>query len=266
MIRSARFAGTWYPSNINEIRTYLKPVSKPKDARAIVCPHAGWIYSGHTAGKVFSAVTPADRYIIISPNHHGWGAPVSVSDADAWETPLGNLEVDTAFVDRIIKQFPVAKKDADAHREEHSIEVLLPFVALINPHARIVPIALRDYRRDICKALGEAIGHCLQNEKGKNHKTLIIASTDMSHFLSAEIARQCDSPALEAIKELDPDQLLTVVVEQDISMCGSGPVATVLWAAKPLGAHHASLIEYTNSSAATGDTSEVVAYAGFVIE
>jgi len=264
MIRHAFFAGTWYPSVKKEIEQYISPASKKVKAIAVVCPHAGWIYSGKTAGKVFSRVQPAGLNILIGPNHRGGGASVSVYPEGAWQTPLGELEIDKAAASEIVSRSKFAKPDASAHDQEHSLEVQTPFIKFTNPDARIVPICMNDYSPSTCRDLGLAVAGAISSQKNRG-SSLIVASSDMSHYVSASAAKIADGMAIEKILKLDPAGLLKVVEENNITMCGSGPVASALWAAKELGATGAELVAYSTSGDVTGDDSEVVGYAGLII-
>ena len=264
MLRPAIHSGTWYPSKKSELMKYLDPAAKKTRAIAAVCPHAGWIYSGKTAGQVFSMAEPADIYVVIGPNHRGEGSPVSVYPEGTWETPLGELEIDAETASSIIDNSEVAAADPSAHLQEHSLEVQMPFIKLSNPSGKIVPICMYDYGANTCMDLGRAVSNAVKKKSG-NKKFLIVASTDMSHYVSASYAKEIDAMAIEKILNLDPAGLLRTVVEKRMSMCGSGPVAAALWAAKELGASGAKLVNYSNSGEATGDYNEVVGYAGLII-
>ncbi|MBN1621387.1 MAG: AmmeMemoRadiSam system protein B [Endomicrobiales bacterium] len=264
MLRKAGCAGTWYPIDISEIDKYFNHKTKRQKAIAGICPHAGWVYSGKVAGEVYSSMEPASLYILIGPNHYGLGASVSVYDDGKWETPLGSLEVDKNIAGAIIKKSDYAKSDKIAHLREHSLEVQLPFIKILNKDAKIVPIALADYRVDVCKNLGQTISQVIKEYKLTGSVSLI-ASTDMSHYLKASEAKGFDDMAIEKVLKLDPEGLLKVVKENDISMCGVGPTAAVIWASKDLGAKQAKLIRYSNSGEVTGDYEQVVGYAGFII-
>ena len=264
MNRAASFAGSWYPDNSNDIVQFVDLKAKTKHGLGAVCPHAGWVYSGRTAGMVYSKLTPVSTYIIIGPNHSGLGAPVSIYAEGAWDTPLGPLEVDKELAVEIRERDRFAMFDTVAHKQEHSIEVQLPFIKLFNHHAKIVPIALGDYNPDTCARLGNAIADALK-AMHREQDTLIVASSDMSHYLSVEYAKAADKPALDHILKLDPAGLLKVVSENDISMCGSGPVAVMLHAVKAMGATKAELVNYTNSGDISGDYLQVVTYAGIIV-
>ncbi len=264
MNRAAVFAGSWYPDNSTEIIDYVDLKAKRKKALGAMCPHAGWIYSGATAGKVYSKLQPVSTYILIGPNHSGLGAPVSLFAEGSWATPLGPLEVDNALAKAIQERDGFAIFDTTAHAKEHSIEVQLPFIKLFNHHAKILPIALGDYNQATCQRLGCAIADSLRAQH-KENDALIIASSDMSHYLTEQDAEAADKPALDRLLKLDPAGLLKVVTENEISMCGSGPAAVMLYAAKSLGATTAELVGYTNSGDVSGDHSQVVTYAGIIV-
>jgi len=264
MLRKAVYAGTWYPESKSEISKFLNAKVKPVKALACVCPHAGWVYSGKVAGLVYSSIEPADLYIMIGPNHTGAGPRVSVFPEGEWETPLGNLEVDAKFAAGITKHFPGAVLDTKAHASEHSLEVQMPFIKLSNSGAKIVPICLGDYSPDTCRMLAVAITKTMKEAK-KTVKTLLVASSDMSHYVTADEARIKDDKALKQILNLDGPGLLETVEGSDISMCGSGPVATTILSAIELGAKKATLVSYTNSGYVSGDFDKVVGYAGVVI-
>jgi len=261
--RKKLFAGSWYPTSKKVISTYLNSTTKKTNAIAVMVPHAGWVYSGKVAGSVFSAVSSADTYIIISPNHTGIGPQISIYPSGLWETPIGSLSINIDFVSDLCAELAQITRDTTAHTQEHSIEVQLPFIKFINPSAKIVPITLANYSLEICTKLGQAIAKTIK-EKYANKKILIIASSDMSHYISAASAKKLDTFAINDILSLNAVALLKTVEENNISMCGSGPVAVAITAAKLLGAKEAKLIAYDTSGTVTNDSSEVVSYAGML--
>lgn len=227
---------------------------------AAVCPHAGWVYSGKTAGLVFSSIEPKELYIIIGPNHRGTGAPAALMESGEWQTPLGSLKIDGAAAGELIKKCPTLSVDNSAHLAEHSIEVQAPFIKYISPEAMIVPIALYDYSAKTCMEIGKAVGETI-----KGRSAMVIASSDMSHYIQADEAEKMDRLAINKILALDPQGLLETVEKNDISMCGSGPVAAALWSALHLGAKKGRLLDYRNSGDTTGDYAQVVGYAGIAV-
>ncbi|MCB4790924.1 MAG: AmmeMemoRadiSam system protein B [Elusimicrobia bacterium] len=264
MFRKAICSGTWYPNEAGEINNFFNPKAKKTKIIAGICPHAGWIYSGQTAGEVYSRMKPSQVYILLGPNHTGLGSPVSLYASGAWETPIGNIEVDSLLAKTILTASEIIQSDFLAHKGEHSLEVQLPFIKTLNRDAKIIPISMSDYNPDICKTVGETIAGVLIDRE-LTAKVTLIASSDMSHYISGDRAKKLDSMAIDKILQLDPEGLLETVNANNISMCGSGPVAAVLWASLKLGAKKAELVRYSNSGDVTGDQKQVVGYAGMII-
>jgi MEMO1 family protein len=265
MIRQPICAGTWYPTDRDEIKGYLDLTVKKEKVIGAVCPHAGWAFSGRVAGDVFSRIEPTSLYILIGPNHTGFGKPVSVFNHGAWMTPLGDIEVDDKIANLICKKNPLAQPDLLGHLREHSLEVQLPFIKYIKPDAKIVPISLSDYDLLTCMSLGDTIAQIIIENDLKKDVTLV-ASTDMSHYVPAETAKKLDASAIKKILNIAPEELLEVVQLKNISMCGSGPTAVMLRAAQKLGARCGELVRYATSGDVTGENRQVVAYAGIVIK
>jgi AmmeMemoRadiSam system protein B len=177
---------------------------------------------------------------------------------------MGPLKIDAHFAALVSRNSRVATLDQLPHLEEHSIEVLLPLIRRLSPDALIVPIAMSDDRPSVCRDIGEALAAAIRLSDGAAD-TLIVASTDMSHYIPASQATVLDQHALDRIKALDPEGLLSAVEAHGLTMCGAGPVAAALFAARACGATNGELVEYTSSAAVTGDQHSVVAYAGMVI-
>ena len=261
MVRGMRF-NNWYPDNENDIRKFLPEVKEKKDALAMIAPHAGWMYSGKTAGIVYASANISDTYIILCPNHTGLGCEISVYPSDLWETPLGNLEVDSELAGLIISKSKYAQDDVTAHIMEHSIEVQLPFIKALNPSAKIVPVCMMTHDYEKCDDLAKAI---FDSVKELNRKVNIVASTDMSHYSNVSIAKICDDMAIEQILKADAKNLFRTVEEKNISMCGVSAATTALIYSKLSGVSGAELLRYSNSGEITGDFSEVVGYAGIIV-
>ncbi|MCL1972658.1 MAG: AmmeMemoRadiSam system protein B [Endomicrobia bacterium] len=262
MKRTMRFKN-WYPNNAEEIENYIPDVQKKKHAIGIVSPHAGWIYSGMTAGTTYASSQICDTYVILCPSHTGLGPEISIYPAGSWETPIGDLEIDYEFAKLIALNSKFAEFDDTAHIMEHSLEVQLPFIKKINPSAKIVSICMKTYEYKKCMDLAEAIYKASNEYLSK--KICVVASTDMSHYSNAAIAKICDDLAIKEIMQLDGKGLLEVVEERNISMCGASPVAAMLFYSKLAGAKKAELLRYSNSGEVSGDFSEVVGYAGMII-
>ena len=234
------------------------------DQTGIVSPHAGLMYSGSVAGAVYSSIELPDTFVLIGPNHTGLGAPVSLMTKGEWETPLGRVRIDEELAARILAGSRLISEDPLAHLREHSLEVQLPFIQYFKKDFTIVPIQMMDTRLETCVALGTAVAEAVR-ERGKEPGVLIVASSDMSHYVPAETAKQKDHRAIKRILDLDEAGLYRTVRDEGITMCGYGPAVAMLAACKALGATRAELIKYTNSGEVSGDYDQVVGYAGVVV-
>ena len=266
MIRYPAVAGQFYPASATELRTMIKGMVDEKAARedviGLISPHAGYIYSGPVAGATISRVKFKDTFIIMGPNHTGMGKPLSIMTKGNWETPLGQVEIDSALAERILATSRYLQEDPGAHQYEHSLEVQIPFLQYFKKDFRIVPITLAYSSATAYKELGKEIAQAVMDLK-KN--VVIIASSDMTHYEPQESAQRKDSQAIEAILELNEDKLLRRVSELNISMCGYAPTVALISAAKKLGATRAELVRYQTSGDTTGDYSAVVGYAGIIL-
>ncbi|MCX7910324.1 MAG: AmmeMemoRadiSam system protein B [Endomicrobia bacterium] len=270
MNRKSQFAGSWYPDELKEAKKYIIPTPKEKkiDVIGCICPHAGWMYSGSVASSVYSIIKPADIYIVLGPNHTGYGENIAVYPEGYWETPFGKVEVEKEIADLIVKNSEFAKKDTKAHLKEHSIEIQLPFLHLITEgEFKIVPITIKVEDYEMCKDLGNAIFIAIKEfiKNNKEKKVIIIASSDMTHYEPQSYAYKLDTLAVEEILKLSPRGLYETVLSYGISMCGVYPTVSALIAMKSLGAKKAELIKYQTSGDITGEYQSVVGYAGIII-
>lgn len=267
LLRHPAVAGRFYPGNSDDLRaeaqSYLSE-SKDTPIRAIGCiaPHAGYVYSGHVAGAVFAHVEIPERCIVLCPNHTGMGVPLAILTEGAWETPLGDVPIDSDLAHSLKSEFPSFEEDLAAHRAEHAAEVELPFLQLRQPHLRFVPIAVGTGRFEILEKMGEAMAAVIAGQKSP---VLIVASSDMNHYESDAVTRAKDHRAIERILSLDPKGLHDVVTQQNVTMCGFGPAVAMLTAARTLGAKSAQLVKYATSGDVSGDREMVVGYAGIVV-
>ena len=266
MGRRPAVAGQFYPGDavelINEVNSYLVPDAEAIKALAIVSPHAGYVYSGHVAGAVYSSVVMPERFIILCPNHTGLGSPAAIMTGGDWEIPGASMPVDEDLAEKIMQRSKLFENDVQAHRNEHSLEVQLPFIKALVENPRFVPVCLKTHRPGDLEEIGLAIAEVI---KEADDDVLIVASNDMSHFLPDERARSVDKLAIDKVLELDPMGLLETVDRERISMCGVAPVAAALIAANELGASKAELIKYATSGDIFGDRAQVVGYAGIRI-
>jgi AmmeMemoRadiSam system protein B len=270
ILRPAAVAGRFYPGDPDDLRAeacaYLSPAGATNQAplRALGCiaPHAGYMYSGHVAGAVFARLEVPQRCIVLCPNHTGMGRALAIMSEGAWQTPLGDVAIDSELAANLKRSFPLLQEDSAAHRAEHAAEVELPFLLLRQPQLKFVPIALGTAQFEVLEQLGKALAGVIAAE---NDPVLIVASSDMNHYESDAITRAKDHQALERILTLDPRGLFDVVTQQNISMCGFGPAVTMLTWARQLGAKSAELVKYATSGDISGDRAMVVGYAGIVV-
>jgi MEMO1 family protein len=233
-------------------------------AIGVVVPHAGYIYSGHVAGSIYTRVAVPSRTIILCPNHTGFGVPLSIMSRGYWQTPLGDLEIDSEMASALMASNPELEEDAEAHRREHAIEVQLPFLqhSLHGSGTKFVPITIGVSRWDALERLGTSVAETIQRI---DRTTLIIASSDMNHYESDAITRVKDAKAIEPLLKLDARGLHEVVRREKISMCGVGPATSMIVAAKRLGASQTELVKYATSAEVSKDFDRVVGYAGIVV-
>ena len=265
-VRHPAVAGRFYPRDPDDLRadvqSYLSPAQETVSALGCVVPHAGYIYSGHVAGAVYARLDLPRRCILMCPNHTGMGHPLAIMSAGAWETPLGQVPIDSALAATLKQSFPLLGEDAEAHRAEHGAEVHLPFLQTRRPDCTFVPIALGTSRCEVLLALGEAIADVVRT---LDEPVLLIASSDMNHYENDTITRVKDQKAMERILVMDARGLFDVVRNEDISMCGFGPTVAMLTAARRLGAARAELVRYATSGDVSGDRQRVLGYAGIMV-
>lgn len=267
MIRRAVVAGSFYPGAPERLRAQAADLiagDLPKvRAIGVVVPHAGYIYSGKIAGAVYARLIFPDVCVILGPNHTGIGAGVAIMTRGTWETPLGQVPIDTELAKAILRNSQTIEEDDLGHRREHSIEVQLPLLQACDRPFSFVPICLFSGEYAVCQDVGTAVAHAIA---GSNRSVLMVASSDMSHYVSREQAKAKDQLAIEAISACDPERLHRVVRRESITMCGFHPTTAMLIAAKALGATSAKLVGYATSADITKDDSSVVAYAGLIVK
>ncbi|MCE5195233.1 MAG: AmmeMemoRadiSam system protein B [Nitrospiraceae bacterium] len=267
MRRTPAVAGQFYQgtaSNLSQqVSRYIDENAVKEDALGILSPHAGLIYSGSVAGEVFSSIKFPDTFILLGPNHTGLGAKTAMMPSGEWEIPTGVLQIDEKLSNKILRHLPEIASDSQAHTFEHSLEVQLPFIVHFKKDVKIVPIAIMSASVNECRVLGEGIAKAI---KEINYPVIILASSDMSHYVSEETARQKDKKALDMIKTINPEGLYETVIKEKITMCGYLPAAIMLFAAKALGAREGKLIKYSTSGEVSGDYDQVVGYAGMIVK
>jgi AmmeMemoRadiSam system protein B len=267
VIRHPVVAGQFYPASASELKRMIKGMVDEKVAKeeviGLISPHAGYIYSGVVAGATISRTRFKDTFIIMGPNHTGNGKPFSIMTEGSWETPLGEVEIDSELGKQILANSRYLQEDKAAHLYEHSIEVQLPFLQYFKTDFKLVPIILAYAGGAIYKEIGKELAKAVK-ESGR--KVVIIASSDMTHYEPQASAQKKDTQAIEAVLALDEDELVKRVDNFNITMCGYGPAVSLIAAAKELGATKAELVKYQTSGDTTGDYSSVVGYAGIIIK
>jgi len=264
--RQPAVAGAFYPGTKRELEdaltTLVPEVEHRHELLACISPHAGYVYSGSVAGRLFAHLSVPRRVIVIGPNHTGAGARIAVAPHTSWDTPLGEQLLDTELASRLVETVPKAELDSRAHWREHSIEVQLPFLMRCREDLRVLPICIGRLSLDDCLDLGSILAGLIGE---MDEPVGIVGSSDMTHYQRDEVARAQDHRAIDAALERDPVKLFETVRREDISMCGIIPATVALMAANILGATGAHLVAYATSGEVSGDTSSVVGYAGVCI-
>ena len=264
VIREPVVAGQFYSASEDslkkEVLGYLDEAAEKTKVLGAVVPHAGYIYSGETAGAVYSRLVLPATVVLIGPNHTGRGENCSIQVEGSWRTPLGEVQIDSGLAKGILEKSSFLVEDTAANEDEHCIEVQIPFLQCLRSDLQIVPIVLSECGLDICREIGKAVADAVRSQD-----VILVASSDMTHYESADKAKEKDEKTIHAIANLDEEELISCVREFHISMCGYIPSAVVVVACKELGAKKAELIKYTNSGERSGDYSQVVGYAGMII-
>jgi AmmeMemoRadiSam system protein B len=266
MRRHPAVAGSFYPADgtrlARDVAAFLTPAPgapAPERAVAVLAPHAGYVYSGAVAGATYARVQVPDRVVVLCPNHTGLGSMVALWPDGEWETPLGPVAIDRALTGALAA-CPLVEEDRAAHLREHALEVQLPFLRALHPGFTLAALCLGPLTADACEELGRALAAAL-----RGREALLVASSDMSHYVPADAARRLDGRALDRFLALDARGLHDRVRREGISMCGVVPATVALVAARELGAREAELVRYATSGDVTGDDRSVVGYAGAVV-
>jgi AmmeMemoRadiSam system protein B len=274
-IRKPAVSGMFYAGTARELEEQIEwcykhelgpgaiPLVNSKGLReivAIVVPHAGYYYSGPVAAHAYKELADDgifDTAVILGPNHTGYGYPVSLWAGASWNTPLGDVEINKKLAQRLLGR--VIKADETAHIHEHSIEVQLPWLQYLYKKVKIVPITMMAQDIETAQTVGKAIAQAGDN-------LIIIASSDLTHYEPYSVAMEKDSSVIEAIVALDEEDLYERCESLNCTMCGYGPVASAIVAAKEMKAQKASLLKYATSGDTSGDFSRVVGYSSIVIK
>ena len=267
--RPPAVAGTFYEGSAERLRQQVAACiaanpTPPVRERFIggVVPHAGLMYSGHVAAAFYIAAELPKRFIILCPNHTGFGHFAAINSEGAWRTPLGDATIDAPLARALMQRTKLLADDWRAHSREHSLEVQLPFLQHLVGDFTFVPICLGAHRYDYCEEIGEAIADVIRSE---SDPIGILASSDLNHYEDQKSTLRKDQLAIDQLLALSPSELWRVVGEYDVSMCGFIPTTAMLIAAGHLGATSARLLKHATSGDINGDYSHVVGYCSVSI-
>ena len=265
-IRKPAVAGMFYPVDKTELQNQInlllditKPEEEINNILGIVAPHAGYLYSGKTAAYAFNTIANKnyETVIILSPSHREYFPGISIYDGDAYETPLGIIEINKQVREKLISENIF--EGIQGHRNEHAIEVEIPFLQSVLKDFKIVPIVIGDQKKIYLDELSQKLTEVITD------KTLIVASSDLSHFYSREEAQQLDSKVQKRIEDFDFDGLQKDLELRNSEACGGGCIFSLMKSANLKNINKSKVLSYSDSGDATGDTSEVVGYLSAVI-
>ncbi|HZS38930.1 MAG TPA: AmmeMemoRadiSam system protein B [Polyangia bacterium] len=265
-VRRPAVAGRFYPDDPaaldEEVQRFLAGGAAAERRLAVMAPHAGYVYSGGIAGRVFAATEVPRRVIVLAPNHTGRGKWGAVWTRGAFELPGFTIPVDEALCAALTAGKGPLAHDREAHRLEHALEVELPFLRARRADLQLTPIILGPLELDECLDVGARLARAVE---ALGEDVLVVASSDMNHYLSDEETRRIDHRALEPLLALDAERLYRTVRDEDISMCGVVPATAMLAYARARHATRADLVGYATSGDAFGERDRVVGYAGVTI-
>jgi len=256
MRRQAAVAGVFYPADQESVTQFIeehKQDMTPVDAKAVIVPHAGYVYSGATAVRTLSNVKIPDTVILIGPNHTGNGPAISVFPEGSWNTPLGDAEMDRQLIEKLCEH-PYFHKDVTAHAYEHSLEVILPILKYFNPEVKVVCITVKYISFADLKTAAEHISSVFDG--------LIVVSSDFNHFEDVETTEKKDQMAIDKLTAMDAEGLYNIIAGESISMCGVIPASIGLIYSLGKNAGESVFLEHTHSGVVNGDIGKVVGYAG----
>jgi len=263
-IRAAAVAGMFYErsstalrKNIDEMLNRVQLSKVEGTVRAVISPHAGYVYSGFTAAHVYKLLESRnyDCIIAVGPSHREYFDGISVYPGDAYETPLGQVPVNTEVRSELLKAEKHIVASVAGHRKEHSLEVQLPFLQCVLKEYSVVPVIMGDQRRQLCEELSAVLARVMTDKN-----VLLVASSDLSHFHSYDEAVSLDKRVIRAVKDFNSDAFIDGLENESFEVCGGGPIAVVMKTAQKLGANRVNILHYCNSGDITGDKSSVVGY------
>jgi AmmeMemoRadiSam system protein B/AmmeMemoRadiSam system protein A len=272
-VRFPAQAGSFYPGSAGELNRTLERLFSdasfgrahalaPQPYAAAMVPHAGWVYSGHLAAAVLQRVEIPEQIVMLCPKHHPGGAAWAVEPHRRWRFPGGEVLSDPDLAARLAAAVDGLQMDAESHRQEHAIEVQIPLIARLAPHARVVGISVGQGSLDQALIFASQMAGVL---RGLPKRPMLLISSDMNHFANDAETRRLDRLALDAIETLDPAKVFDTVQQNQISMCGMYPCVIVMETLRQLDLlHRSELVGYATSAEVNGQPSRVVGYAGML--
>lgn len=278
--RKPSVSGIFYSSNKEQLVDELKgcftnkifgpgrlpPSDQVRKIYGMVSPHAGYLYSGSVAANGYYSVSSSkfNNVILVGPNHYGLGSSVATTMNGIWESPIGDVMVNPQVAKDIASRATSMDFDEFAHSRDHCLEVQIPFLLFTTEKFRIVPIILTNQDEYLALELGSAISDTVNECISKGDEFMLIASSDFTHYESNSEAHRKDSQLIKSILSLDITAFYYTLRQYNVSACGYGAIATVMVAAKNLGATRGELIRYATSGDVTGDKSSVVGYSSIL--
>jgi AmmeMemoRadiSam system protein B len=267
MLRLPAVAGQFYPADPRELTRLIKKFTVEESGsaktrvRACLVPHAGYIYSGGVAGAVFTRIIFPKQILVLGVRHSPMGEDLAILSEGAWRTPLGDAPVDESLAQQIKAACPGLREDGVAHSREHSLEVEIPFLQILDPGFSFVPVAVGTLRFEELRELGMGLAQVLRESQ---KEVLVVTSSDMNHYEPEDVTRTKDAKAIDRMKAVDAKGLFEVCRREKISMCGLGPAVAMLTAMKELGVTSGEVVRYRTSGDVNGDRDRVVGYAGMI--
>ena len=274
-IRTPAVSGTFYPENEKKLKNLIhecfmhligpgktSPTDSDEKIYGVICPHAGFVYSGPVACHSFYSLSASSSKlaIIVGPNHYGIGQNVASMIDVSWKTPLGLVEVDSDSVLKLREHLDILEIDSFSHSKEHSIEVQIPMLQeVFSDKMKILPISLINQEQKTATLVGSAIAKIAQEKDA-----LLIGSSDFTHYEENGFAHNQDQALIDPILKLDVDEFYKILYERKVTACGFGAIASIMTACKELGATQGKLLKYATSGDISGDKSSVVGYASII--
>jgi len=274
-VRTPAVSGTFYPDDQKELKSLIHdcfthtigpgktpPTDSDQKIYGVICPHAGFVYSGPVACHSFYSISSSTSKlaIITGPNHYGIGQSIASMVDASWKTPLGLMEVDSESVLELRDGLDILELDSFSHSKEHSIEMQVPMLQETFSHdMKILPVSLINQEQKTATKVGSAIAKIAQKKDA-----LLIGSSDFTHYEENEFAHRQDLALIEPILKLDVDEFYKILHERKVTACGFGAIASTMTACKELGATEGKLLKYATSGDVSGDKSSVVGYGSII--